>query len=493
MIDFVQDDERLRDERKKAKKNKDKYVGMSSESTSGSGFRSKGFGGFETGSGGGGSGGGNGSWKDDWNRSNSNPSGFRDHSDDDGSRGPSPDVAEFRDEDHDYSPTSSNTSKKGQFSDSVTATATPPTLSSLSSSRPSTATSSKSGAVQSKNKPVKKPIDLGAAANLAQQGNSKSNHVQKQQPTSQIDLFGVSEELPVSSRTGSAVSKSVNLFDDDEEEDDFNPRQTASGSDSANANGDFGNFESAFGETGKSKTNNGGSGTDSFADFSSAFGAGGIVSGGGGPSSLPAPPTPPPGSNFDLMAGPSSTPATSGASGSSSSNFDLLGGLVMSTGVQPQQPPPLVGFGGHQNSFPPTAASAAAPQSMPTNLFQNMPPVQMPPGSGMGQPISLMTAMNNKSNNNHNATSASVTSMNKKATMWDNVGNVNIDLDNLSLKGGNNKKSGLPMNSLITPTASPQRVGSVGLGMAPPPLKPVQGGKSATSGGGSLDLGDLLN
>ena len=31
LIDFVQDDDKLREERKKAKKNKDKYIGMSSE------------------------------------------------------------------------------------------------------------------------------------------------------------------------------------------------------------------------------------------------------------------------------------------------------------------------------------------------------------------------------------------------------------------------------------------------------------------------------
>lgn len=31
LIDFVQDDDRLREERKKAKKNKDKFVGMSSD------------------------------------------------------------------------------------------------------------------------------------------------------------------------------------------------------------------------------------------------------------------------------------------------------------------------------------------------------------------------------------------------------------------------------------------------------------------------------
>lgn len=38
MVDFVQDDDRLREERKKAKKNKDKYVGVSSENNTG-GFR----------------------------------------------------------------------------------------------------------------------------------------------------------------------------------------------------------------------------------------------------------------------------------------------------------------------------------------------------------------------------------------------------------------------------------------------------------------------
>jgi len=147
------------------------------------------------------------------------------------------------------------------------------------------------------------------------------------------------------------------------------------------------------------------------------------------------------------------------------------------------QPPPLVGL---TSNFPPSTMDQA-PQSMPSDLFQN-PMGNMMQGGGPAQPISLMT-MNNKSNNNHNVTSMASASMtsaaNKKATLWDNVGNVNIDLDNLSLGGGNNKGKGLPMNALITPTASPQRTqhGS-GLGMAPPPLKPA---------GGSLDLGDLLN
>lgn len=35
MLEFVQDDDRLREERKKAKKNRDKYIGVSSDSMSG--------------------------------------------------------------------------------------------------------------------------------------------------------------------------------------------------------------------------------------------------------------------------------------------------------------------------------------------------------------------------------------------------------------------------------------------------------------------------
>jgi hypothetical protein len=40
LIEFIQDDDRLREERKKAKKNKDKYIGMSSDATGGTGMRS---------------------------------------------------------------------------------------------------------------------------------------------------------------------------------------------------------------------------------------------------------------------------------------------------------------------------------------------------------------------------------------------------------------------------------------------------------------------
>ena len=56
MLEFIQDDDRLREERKKAKKNKDKYVGMSSDMSS-----------FRSGGGGSGVGGGGGeSWDSGW-------------------------------------------------------------------------------------------------------------------------------------------------------------------------------------------------------------------------------------------------------------------------------------------------------------------------------------------------------------------------------------------------------------------------------------------
>lgn len=41
LVDFIQDDERLREERKKAKKNRDKYIGMSGDSYSSSSRYSK--------------------------------------------------------------------------------------------------------------------------------------------------------------------------------------------------------------------------------------------------------------------------------------------------------------------------------------------------------------------------------------------------------------------------------------------------------------------
>ncbi|XP_064879985.1 clathrin interactor 1-like [Oncorhynchus nerka] len=62
MVEFVQDDDRLREERKKAKKNKDKYIGVSSDSTGGGGFNKTSSGEmFDTEP--------KGKWDEDWDKS----------------------------------------------------------------------------------------------------------------------------------------------------------------------------------------------------------------------------------------------------------------------------------------------------------------------------------------------------------------------------------------------------------------------------------------
>ena len=199
MIDFVQDDDRLRDERKKAKKNKDKYVGMSSDAMGFRGSRGSGFGSsFDSGGSSSGGGGGSSGWRDKFQ--SSGPSGFRDQqSDEEGnSRGPSPDndVNEFRDEDNDnnYSPAPSQPnsfSGTNKFSDSTTTTAKATT----NSSRPTSTSSSSAARNQQQSKTTstarpKKTIDLGAAATYAakQKPGTFSSPSKKQTPNN-INLF----------------------------------------------------------------------------------------------------------------------------------------------------------------------------------------------------------------------------------------------------------------------------------------------------------------
>nr|XP_023847740.1 LOW QUALITY PROTEIN: clathrin interactor 1 [Salvelinus alpinus] len=62
MVDLIQDDDRLREERKKAKKNKDKYIGVSSDSIGG------GFSRYNSSSSGGNEGSSRGKWDEDWKR-----------------------------------------------------------------------------------------------------------------------------------------------------------------------------------------------------------------------------------------------------------------------------------------------------------------------------------------------------------------------------------------------------------------------------------------
>merc|ERR550519_1052252 len=148
MIDFIQDDDRLREERKKAKKNKDKYIGMSSDSQGS--FGKGGGGGFDT------------NWKDfdrggstggKWQSPARGKSDFQDSDEEDktSEKGDAADVAEFKDDDTFAAKKSPKTAlprkPSGGAADNVA-----------------------NGKLGSRVKPAaarpKKTIDLGAAANF---------------------------------------------------------------------------------------------------------------------------------------------------------------------------------------------------------------------------------------------------------------------------------------------------------------------------------------
>ncbi|XP_011172970.1 telomere length regulation protein TEL2 homolog [Solenopsis invicta] len=235
LIDFIQDDDKLREERKKAKKNKDKYVGLSSEAM---GMR---FGGGDR-------------WMDNpkWNKSgaetyndwDSRGKGFEDaNNSDDGER---------EDSDNDTSP------KKGgrEYRD---------TLDNISQVGKSAQTSvSSTNASPARTMRTIKKVDLGAAANYGKEQSNNSTLVQKnnslsspknQQKTKNDILNDIFESQSDNSRL---------------DDDDFNPRaNTQSFAQPQNANADFGDFTSAFNNpaTNPVKTKD----SDEFADFTSAF------------------------------------------------------------------------------------------------------------------------------------------------------------------------------------------------------------------------------
>ncbi|XP_069189092.1 LOW QUALITY PROTEIN: telomere length regulation protein TEL2 homolog [Procambarus clarkii] len=281
LIDFIQDDNRLREERKKAKKNKDKYVGVSSDSM---GFR-----------------GSNQSDWDNWgssrrkqDESELGSSRFEDSPNASGDEveDTADPVNEYRDEE--MSPKSGRTS----------VTATPITSITKASTAPPAKKSSKPS----------KMVDLGAAATFgkdASQSQSQAPATQSQSNDLLDDLFGNATSNGTSSPAKTSPSGA---------EDDFDPRAGEAGS--LNNKADFGDFSVAF-------TNNAAeaSGNDDFADFSSFphESARTVATGGSSNASLLMGMTPTPAA----CASSSTTPAVSGAASvPSSNNMDLLQGIL---------------------------------------------------------------------------------------------------------------------------------------------------------------------
>ena len=467
MIEFIQDDDRLRDERKKAKKNKDKYVGMSSDAM---GFRGSGSSGFDSG------------WKENWPSSSSSSGrrsgGFRDNSpemDDDPYRQqPSPALSGGADDFRDDSPNTSFDSNK--FGSSSGPTSLP------------TATSA--AAAKKVAKKPRKPIDLGAAATFAQTAQPARPAAAAAAPPTKTDNSLIDDIF----NNGGGASVNANPVDD------FDPRGSdaaAAGYSSlasdANANngGGFGDFSSAFGGN-NGGANNGSNGGDGFADFSSAFSstsstaapaasdndlfanmptASGLPNLTANPVRAPAPPSPQGDGGFDLLGGGGS------ASAAPSSSLDLLGGLDMgsSGGNAGGMPNLLPG-----SSVPPMMGGGvtAAPNVMNSMMGgpMSLPAQPMSPAAGgMLAPASVNPVSSTaKPAGNANAAKAET----KIPERWGNVGGLNIDLDNLSLGGKNQTKKSVPMNAMKTSSSSSESPVSPLGGMAgfggtqPNPMQP---------------------
>ncbi|XP_058454350.1 telomere length regulation protein TEL2 homolog [Malaya genurostris] len=282
LIDFIQDDDKLREERKKAKKNKDKYIGMSSEAMGG-GMR---YGG------GGGGGGDYGGYRDSWDSRRTEDRGYnegrdrfeydyqydgeRDDSDTE-SNGPSSN--RYYDKERSKSPatrqsSSVSTHSAGNSTVSTTTAAEKKINLNIKSPSAAAATVKANMAAAAATKGAKK-INMGAASNYGKSTDlginsptHRNTHAEEViSPTNNNTASGkqssaILEDLfstcPAPPPVVTGASKPSDL-------DDFNPRAD----DSVNAAGqEFGDFESAFG--GAKKPVKSGDDFADFAAFSSA-------------------------------------------------------------------------------------------------------------------------------------------------------------------------------------------------------------------------------
>jgi len=415
LLEFIQDDERLREERKKAKKNKDKYVGMSSDAM---GFRSGGGGGWDSG------------WKSSTGgRFNSTSGGGRFDSEDEDktSELSAPGVSEFKDDD-DFA------FKK---SPKVSLPRKPSGGSADLGSKPT----------KSKVKPSRK-VDLGAAAAFASQAKEEKMTRHVENNNKMIDIF-FSESDPKPSQL-------------DHEVDDFDPRAGESkpaavvsnfGGFSANnnnpTNDDFADFSSAFGDNGA----NGNTGDNLFANVNVPQAAqpptpsAEVDLFGDAAGSAPAQPVQSSLNAVPTQAFPSALPSANNPS----SSMDLLGGLDFNTASLPPMGRPVqqhLGLGAPQNGvlnsamptigvglaspgMPMMGASSSGPSSLPLQpasaLFSQ--PVSPAPGSANAKPVSV-------------------------GSTWQDIGNLNNSLLNFTLNPEVKKTTSVPMNSMSTPRST---------------------------------------
>lgn len=389
MLEFVQDDDRLRDERKKAKKNKDKYVGLSSDMSS---FR---------GSGGGGGGGGGETWDSDWksfDKSKGSSTGKWDSKDSDEDE--KTDVAEFTDE---WSDAKQETKSKLPRRPSGGASDWP----GIGGGETGATTPNKT----SKTRPIKK-VDLGASATYGKVAQQQPSAKDPSKLNSNImeDLFSDSQP-----KQGQVVSDDFvadfDSFDPRAGEPSTGSYQTLATTDniqnnniSAAAADDFADFSSAFSKPAKPSVD-----VDLFGGIEEAPAQQPVPDLFGNISSAPplsSAPVQAPAPSFDLFGGLGGGPAVCQQGPSS---MDLLAGLSMTS-----LPPPTLPQGQILQASP----SSSGPPSLPaTSAFSPVPGPSLTPAVG---------------------------------STWKDLGSLNNSLLNFSLDKGPKPQAKVPMGAMVS-------------------------------------------
>nr|XP_043898298.1 clathrin interactor 1-like [Solea senegalensis] len=333
MVEFIQDDDRLREERKKAKKNKDKYIGVSSDSMGGGG----GGGGGGIGGGGGGGGGLDRSkWDEDWDKSrgafpfseklgeisdkigstiddtlnkfrkkerDDSPDRISDNEEDRASRNGRQETLEFKDEEETV------TTKSIQITQATETT--------------TTTTRKRSGGSSNKT------LDLGAAAHYTGDKSPDEKSSAKQSSSSGLaDLLEIDPSSNQSTTTGGG-SDLIAGFADFSSPAASASLPTSTGAASSNANGEFGDW-SAFSANPPASSNSAPSQpiTDLFGSVQSPK-----------VSASNPPPVPPSAELFDLMGGVNQlTNPHATLSASQSLTFSLGGATPGASVAMPTMP-----------------------------------------------------------------------------------------------------------------------------------------------------------
>ncbi|XP_073969310.1 clathrin interactor 1-like isoform X5 [Rhodnius prolixus] len=413
LIDFIQDDDKLREERKKAKKNKDKYVGLSSDAMGLRGDRWEGGGKW-------------GKEEYDWADSDRRKDDF-DNSDegekyDSEGEAPVPRMSSPKEYTDAVVHSFDHESKKER------------SPSGLTSSRLSR-NSRQNGANSKPSTPTKR-IDLGAALNYGK--TEVGDTTPKIKPNTSPTLFG--------------ETVGDDLFDPRQEI--HSPQRTAPTSltspvSQPATSSEFGDFANAFPQTVSNTTSDD---KDDFADFTSAFTLDSAAS--SSASATPAPsligmsPSVQATQPASLLSSPTASSSSLINGVRSQSNADLLMGLCADSA----------------NSLSPVGATSNSsnllltPQSVAHKPFGVMPTTQAPlsltnplddfaspttgGSGGILQPTTNSAIQPVKSSTTHQVGST-----------WSNSGSLNIDLECLSLSSGKGKpRDNAPsMNQLANP------------------------------------------